>query len=119
MHGSKFKQCGFDELMTCRDQPPIGNYSTRQPRAAYQVYAAYGNTSGLMVEVDRHCGDADGFASYDANSTHESSSGGTASAWVRFTYRAFLACFCQIARPSQTSSVTHAGLTSSCCGVAT
>ena len=41
-----------------------GPDSTRQPRATYQVYAAYGNTSGVMVPVSRHCDFADAFASY-------------------------------------------------------
>ena len=60
-----YKQCGFDELVTCNDQPPVGGDSTRRPRATYHVYAAYGNTSGVMVPVSRHCNDADAFASYD------------------------------------------------------
>ena len=88
-HDSKYKQCGFNEMLTCLDQPPIaGNYSTRQPRAAYQVYAAYGNTSGMMMPVSRQCADADALTSYDSNhnSSHDDSSGSsggtTASAWV-------------------------------------
>ena len=52
------------ELVTCNDQPPVGDDATRQPRATYHVYAAYGNTSGLMVPVSRHCDFADAFASY-------------------------------------------------------
>ena len=63
-----YKQCGFEELVTCNDQPPVGGDSTRQPRATYHVYAAYGNTSGVMVPVSRHCDDADAFASYDDGS---------------------------------------------------
>ena len=60
-----YKQCGFEELVTCNDQPPAGPDATRQPRACYQVYAAYGNTSGVMAPVSRHCDDCDAFASYD------------------------------------------------------
>jgi hypothetical protein len=60
-----YTQCGFEELVTCNDQPPAGPDSTRQPRATYHVYAAYGNTSGVMVPVSRHCDFADAFASYD------------------------------------------------------
>ena len=51
--------------MTCNDQPPAGPDSTRQPRATYLVYAAYGNTSGVMIPVTRHCDYADALASYD------------------------------------------------------
>jgi hypothetical protein len=61
-----YQQCGFEELVTCNDQPPVGDDATRQPRATYHVYAAYGNTSGVMVPVSRHCDDADAFASYDS-----------------------------------------------------
>ena len=57
-------RCGQEELVTCNDQPPVGDDATRQPRATYHVYAAYGNTSGLMVPVGRHCDFADAFASY-------------------------------------------------------
>lgn len=53
------------QQVTCNDQPPAGSDSTRQPRATYQVYAAYGNTSGVMIPVTRHCKYADAFASYD------------------------------------------------------
>jgi len=59
-------QCGFCELVTCDDQPPAGPARTRSPRATYQVYAAYGNTSGVMLPVERRCDDCDAFASYDA-----------------------------------------------------
>jgi len=59
-----YHQCGFEELVTCNDQPPAGPDSTRQPRATWHVYAAYGNTSGVMVPVSRHCDFADAFASY-------------------------------------------------------
>jgi hypothetical protein len=59
-------RCGFCELVTCDDQPPVGPARTRSPRATYQVYAAYGNTSGVMVPVERRCDDCDAFASYDA-----------------------------------------------------
>ena len=96
-----FKQCGFEELVTCNDQPQVGDDSTRQPRATYHVCAytnqpamfhsiqanhvqkirspsessggfadaAYGNTSGIMAPVSRHCNDADAFASYDDGKT--------------------------------------------------
>lgn len=59
-----YNDCGFEELVTCNDQPPTGPDSTRQPRATYHVYAAYGNTSGVMLPVTRQCGFADAFASY-------------------------------------------------------
>lgn len=55
--------CGFCELITCDDQAP-----PRAPRATYQVYAAYGNTSGVMAPVTRRCDDCDAFASYDGES---------------------------------------------------
>ena len=72
-----YKQCGFEELLTCNDQPPAGNDSTRQPRATYHVYAAYGNTSGMMAPVSRHCADADAFASYDDGRDAMRTSSGT------------------------------------------
>ena len=79
-----FKSCGFEELVTCNDQPPcVGvqpvdpktkacplpwrHDSEMQPRATYQVYAAYGNTSGVMIPVGRHCDDADALASFDTD----------------------------------------------------
>lgn len=62
-----YKHCSFAELVTCNDQPgpAVGSDSTRLPRATFQVYAAYGNASGLMAPVSRYCDDADAFASYD------------------------------------------------------
>ena len=46
-----YKHCGFDELMTCNDQPPVGNASTRQPRAPYQVFVAceFDNASPIVT----------------------------------------------------------------------
>lgn len=76
-----FTTCNLDELVTCDDQAPKGGPATRTPRATYQVYAAYGNTSGLMLPVDRHCDDCDAFSSYDA---------GDATAWIalgRYDFR--------------------------------
>ena len=65
-----YKHCSFAELVTCNDQPgpAVGSDSTRLPRATYHVYAAYGNTSGVMVPVSRHCNDSDAFASFDDGS---------------------------------------------------
>ena len=64
-----FSTCGMCELVTCDDQAPAGAPATRSPRATYQVYAAYGNTSGVMLPVERHCDDCDALASYDAADT--------------------------------------------------
>eukprot|EP01050_Picozoa_sp_SAG11_P009502 SAG11_NODE_897_length_6637_cov_8.510320_2_plen_679_part_00 len=75
-----YKQCGFEELVTCNDQPPAGSDATRQPRACYLVYAAYGNTSGVMAPVSRQCNDADAFASYDPGTS--GLNGSPTTAWL-------------------------------------
>ena len=36
-----YKQCGFEELVTCNDQPPVGPDSTRQPRATCECCSSF------------------------------------------------------------------------------
>ena len=55
-----YQSCPLDELITCDDQP-----SPRSPRSTWWVYRAYANTSGVMLNSERRCEDADVLASYD------------------------------------------------------